>query len=171
MTTEHRVWNSMPTECTCILSQSFLTNQLITFGLPWRWLSSGSIEFIKQQTECFLAGERVAGEERTITNCKLNFNVQPICWATIDERRPKPIVHIIVGHIAHDIATPIDTLAKVCEWFFNPLAKWNMKYKAIRKSNEKCELLRFESKRASECEWVSVSIKVKLLTQMKCVSG
>ena len=93
----------------------------VALGFPRRWLFGGRVEFIVEQTEGFPAAVGGAREERTVTSCELDFNVYPIRRTSLDERRPQPIVNVLVGDIAYHVTSPIDTLIKICKRFFDPL--------------------------------------------------
>ena len=45
----------------------------------------------------------------------MDFDVESIGGAAIDERRPEPVVDVLVGYVTHHIAAPIDTLVVVRE--------------------------------------------------------
>jgi len=107
---------------------STLTNEFITIWLPRRWFLGGSIELIIEQTKGLLAAESIPGEQRTIADCEFDFYVHAIRRTSLHERRPQPIVHIVVRYIAHHVTPPIDALVEVCEGFLHPLQS--------RKNNE-----------------------------------
>lgn len=98
-----------------------LTNEFITIRFPWRWLLSGSIEFIIKKTKCFLAAKRISREQGTVSCREFNFNVHPVRGSPLNKWRPKPIVHVIVGNIANHITPPVDSLVEVGERLLHPL--------------------------------------------------
>lgn len=97
------------------------TNLFVTLGFPRRWLFGGRVEFIVEQTEGFPAAVGGARKEGTVTSRELDFNVYPIRRTSLDERRPQPIVNVLVSDIAYHITPPIDALIKICKRFLDPL--------------------------------------------------
>lgn len=49
------------------------------------------------------------------------FYVHAVRRSPLDERRPQPIVHVVVRYVADDVTPPIDALVEVRERLFHPL--------------------------------------------------
>lgn len=62
-------------------------------------------------------------KEITVSHAELDFDVDAIGIVPFDERRPQPVVDIVVGDITYDIRPPVDALLKVGEALFDPLKK------------------------------------------------
>lgn len=98
-----------------------LTDQLVTVGLPWRRLLGGGVELVVEQTESFLAAARGSREQRAVTDREFDFYVHAVRRTSLDERRPQPIVHVVVRDVADNVAPPIDAPVEVRERLFHPL--------------------------------------------------
>lgn len=98
-----------------------LTDQFVALRLPRRRFSGGGVEFVVQQREGLLAGERVARKEGAVADGELDLDVDAISLRTLDERRPQPVVDVMVGHVAHHIRSPVDALFEVGETLLHPL--------------------------------------------------
>lgn len=96
-------------------------NQFIALRFPRRWLSSRRIKLVIEQTESLFAGKCSAWKEGAIPHREFDFYVDPVGFPPLYEWRPKPVVDVVVGHVADDIRPPVDALLKVGEAFFHPL--------------------------------------------------
>lgn len=75
-----------------------------------------------EQTERLLAVERPAGKQIAVAHAKPNLDVNAVRIASLDERRPQPIIYILVGHVTDHIRTPVDgVILIVCEALLHPL--------------------------------------------------
>jgi hypothetical protein len=104
-------------------TSSDASDELVAFGLPWRRLARNSVELVEKQTERLFTAECVAREKGAISYRKMDFDVQAISWAAINEWRPEPIVYVLICNIAHHIAAPIDALSVVGERLLHPLRR------------------------------------------------
>ena len=96
-------------------------DELVALGLPRRRFARGGVELVVEQREGLLAAERRAGEERTVAHGELDLDVDAVGLTALDERRPQPVVDVVVGHVAHHVRPPVDALLEVGEAFFHPL--------------------------------------------------
>lgn len=113
--------------CNRTCSPVIFTYEFVALRLPWRWLFGCRVELVVEQAECLLAAESVAREMRAIARRELNFDVHAIRGAPLDERRPQPIVDVIVRHIADHVAPPIDLLVEICVRLLHPLQQKTIK--------------------------------------------
>lgn len=98
-----------------------LTDQLVTVRFPrWRLLG-GHVELVVKQAESFLATERVPWEQGAVTSREFDLYVHAVRRSPLYERRPQPIVHVVVRHVADNVTPPIDALVEVGERLFHPL--------------------------------------------------
>lgn len=72
----------------------------------------------------------ITWKEVAISHAEFNLNVYSVGVFSFDEWRPQPVVHIIVGDVANNIRSPVNTLLKIRKTFFNPLRK-KIKFKLI----------------------------------------
>lgn len=98
-------------------------DQFVGFCFPWGWFTGGGVEFVVEEAEGLLAGERVAWEEAAVTDGELDLDVDAVGFAALDEGHPEPVVDVVVGHVADDVRTPVDAFLEVCEGFFHPLER------------------------------------------------
>lgn len=103
------------------LARGYPTDHLVALGLPRRRLLGRGVELVVQQREGLLAGERVAREERAVADRELDLDVDAVGDAALDERRPQPVVDVVVGHVAHHVRPPVDALVEVGEGLLDPL--------------------------------------------------
>ena len=96
-------------------------DEFVRVGLPRRRLPRGGVELVVEEAEGFLARERRAGEERAVAHRELDFDVDAVGLTALDERRPQPVVDVVVGNVADDVRAPVDALLEVGEAFFHPL--------------------------------------------------
>ena len=68
---------------------------------------------------------KLTWKEIAISHREFHLNVDSIGVVSLNERRPQPVVDIIVRNIAGNVRAPIDALRKVCETFFDPLCIQN----------------------------------------------
>lgn len=98
-----------------------LTDKFITLRLPrWRLLGGG-VELVIEQTEGLLTAERVPGKQRAVAGREFDFYVHAVRRAPVDERRPQPVVHVVVRHVAHNVTPPIYSFVEICEGLLDPL--------------------------------------------------
>ncbi len=64
---------------------------------------------------------RLTWKEIAVPHAELDLDVDAIGIVPFNERRPQPVVDIIVGDIANDVRSPVDALLKVGEALFDPL--------------------------------------------------
>ena len=102
-------------------------DEFVAVGFPGRGFAGGGVELVVEQTERLLAGERRAREQGTVAHRELDFDVDAVGLAALDERRPQPIVDVVVGHVAHHVRAPVDALLEVGEALFYPLQSNNNK--------------------------------------------
>ena len=102
-------------------------NELVALRLPWRRFAGGSVKLVVEQREGLLARKGSAGEERAIAHRKLDLDVDAVGLASLDERCPKPVVDIVVGHVADHVRAPVDALFEIGETLFHPLHTKNKK--------------------------------------------
>jgi len=98
-----------------------LTNRFIAIRFPRRWFPGGHVKLIVEQWKSFFARQSVPREQRTVSDGKLDFDVNEIGQTALNERRPHPIVDVLLGDIAHDVRPPVDALFKIYVAFFDPL--------------------------------------------------
>lgn len=60
-------------------------------------------------------------KETTVPDRELDFDVYSTGHPSINEGCPKPIVDIVVRHIAYYIRSPVDPFLEIRKGFFNPL--------------------------------------------------
>lgn len=77
-----------------------------------------------EQTERLLAIQRSTGKQIAVAHAEPNLDVDAIRIASLDERRPQPIIYILVGYVADHIRSPIDwILLEICEALLHPLGR------------------------------------------------
>lgn len=101
-------------------------DQLVTLGLPEGRLLRGGVELVVEQREGLLAGEGSAGEEGTVAHRELHFDVHAVGGSSLDEGRPEPVVHVVVGHVAHHVRPPVDAVLKLREALLDPPWCWRV---------------------------------------------
>lgn len=68
-----------------------------------------------------LTREGGAGEERAVPHGELDLDVHAVGGAALDEGRPQPVVHVVVGDVAHHVRPPVDAILELREALLNPL--------------------------------------------------
>lgn len=66
-------------------------------------------------------GSRRTWEEVAVSHTEFNLDVDAVRISTLDERRPQPVVDVVVGDVAGDVGSPVDALFKVGKALFDPL--------------------------------------------------
>lgn len=102
-----------------------LTDEFITVRLPWWWLFRCGVKLVVEKTECLLAAKSISREQRAVSCREFDFYVHAIRRTPLDERRPEPIVHVVISDVADDVTPPIDALVEVRERLFHPLQVTN----------------------------------------------
>lgn len=70
------------------------------------------------EVSCFVFLTR---EEVAVSHTEFNFDVNSVRILALNERRPEPVVDVVVSDITYNIRAPVDVLFKVGEALFNPL--------------------------------------------------
>lgn len=96
-------------------------DELVALRLPGWGLSRRRVKLVVEQREGLFAGERRAREEGAVAHRELDLDVDAIRLAPLDERRPQPVVDVVVGHVAHDVRPPVDPLLEIRKALLNPL--------------------------------------------------
>lgn len=80
------------------------------------------VALVVEQTERLLAVQRPTRKQIAVAHTELHLDVDAIRVSSLDERRPQPIVHILVRDVADHIGTPMNArLFEVCEALLHPL--------------------------------------------------
>ena len=57
---------------------SYSVYEFVGLGLPWGWLSSGGVELVVEEAECFFAFHRIPGKKIAVSEAELHFNVDAV---------------------------------------------------------------------------------------------
>lgn len=60
-------------------------------------------------------------KQTAISYGKLNFDVHSIGHISFNERRPQPIVHVIISYITDYVGPPINAFLEICKRLLHPL--------------------------------------------------
>lgn len=112
------------------LPRRYSTNQLVALRLPRGRLAGGRIKLVVQEREGLLAGQRIAGKESAVTDSELDLDVDAVGVTPLDEGRPQPVVHVVIGYITHDVGAPVDAFLEVGERLLDP--PWSSSLRTIR---------------------------------------
>lgn len=105
---------------------SYLTDEFVALWFPrWRFARRG-VELVVEQREGLLARQSVAGEQRAVPDRELDLDVDAVSDASLDERRPQPVVDVVVGHVANHVGPPVYALLEVRIALLYPLKQMHL---------------------------------------------
>lgn len=111
---------------TCNVVNVYLTDEFVALWFPrWRFARRG-VELVVEQREGLLARQGVAGEQRTVPDREFDLDVDAVSDAALDERRPQPVVDVVVSHVANHVRPPVYTLLEVRIALLYPLKQMHL---------------------------------------------